>query len=398
MSEQQQSKPVPKLIVRNAVPADIAGIRALMAKAYPSFGPHGVYTEAQLRGQMHQFPEGQFVANYEGQIVGYCATFRIPEALALSKHDWATITGRGYASRHDPAGRLALRHGCLRRSGVPRPAHRPAALQRAQAALPASAAQRHRVRRPHAEPGAALEQVGSAEKYLELVLAGKQRDPVIGFQIRNGFEPIGVLHDYLPIDHRVARPCHAHDLAQPPGAGGTTTAPARVMRRPQTVRVAAVQYELRAISSFEEFAHQVEYFVDAVADYKADFAVFPELFTLQLLSIENRKVPAAEAIAALTSYTGRFKEMMSELAVGYNVNIIGGSHPTREPDGEVYNISYVFLRDGSVYEQYKMHPTPNERYWWNIRGGERVNAIETDCGPIGVPSATTANSPSWRAT
>ena len=156
------------------------------------------------------------------------------------------------------------------------------------------------------------------------------------------------------------------------------------MRRPQTVRVAAVQYELRAISSFEEFAHQVEYFVDAVADYKADFAVFPELFTLQLLSIENRKVPAAEAIAALTTYTGRFKEMMSELAVSYNVNIIGGSHPTREPDGEVYNISYVFLRDGSVYEQYKVHPTPNERYWWNIRGGERVTAIETDCGPIGV--------------
>jgi len=156
------------------------------------------------------------------------------------------------------------------------------------------------------------------------------------------------------------------------------------MRRAQTARVAAVQYELRAISSFDEFAHQVEYFVDAVADYKADFAVFPELFTLQLLSIENRKVPAAEAIAALSSYTGRFKDMMSNLAVSYNVNIIGGSHPTREPDGEVYNISYVFLRDGSVYEQYKVHPTPNERYWWNIRGGERVNAIETDCGPIGV--------------
>ena len=24
--------------------------------------------------------------------------------LALNKHDWATITGRGYASRHDPQG------------------------------------------------------------------------------------------------------------------------------------------------------------------------------------------------------------------------------------------------------------------------------------------------------
>ena len=68
-------------------------------------------------------------------------------------------------------------------------------------------------------------------------------------------------------------------------------APARNMRAPQTVRVAAVQYQLRAITSFEEFAQQIEYFVDVVADYKADFAVFPELFTLQLLSIEKR-VPA----------------------------------------------------------------------------------------------------------
>jgi predicted amidohydrolase len=50
----------------------------------------------------------------------------------------------------------------------------------------------------------------------------------------------------------------------------------------------------------------------------------------------------------------------------------------------VENISYVFLRDGSVYEQPKIHPTPNEVYWWNIEGGSVLNAIETDCGPIGV--------------
>jgi predicted amidohydrolase/GNAT superfamily N-acetyltransferase len=380
----QRPKPLPRLIVRQAVPADIEGIRALMAKAYPTFGPSGVYSEAQLRGQMHQFPEGQFVATYEGLIIGYCATFRIPQSLALTPHDWATITGRGYASRHDPQGdwmygmdvcvdpdfrgqrigqrlynerRRLCQH--LRLKGIVFAGRMPNLARRRKA-------------------------VGSAENYLKLVLEGKQRDPVIGFQLRNGFEPIGILHDYLPFDHE-SRGFATHMIWRNPQVpSDETTAPARVMRRPQTVRVAAVQYQLRAVTSFEEFAHQVEYFVDVVADYKADFAVFPELFTLQLLSIENRKIPAADAIAALTNYTGRFKEMMSSLAVSYNVNIIGGSHPTREADGEVYNISYVFLRDGSVYEQQKVHPTPNERYWWNIRGGSRVTAIETDCGPIGV--------------
>ena len=381
---EQRAKPQPKLIIRQAFPADIGGIRALMGKAYPAFGPSGVYSEAQLRGQIHQFPEGQFVATYQGSIIGYCATFRIPELLALSPHDWATITGRGYASRHDPQGDwLYGMDVCVdpefrgQRIGQRLYNERRELCQHLHLKGIVFAGRMPNLARR-------WKAVGSAENYLKLVLEGKQRDPVIGFQMRNGFEPIGILEDYLPSDTELRGYATHMIWRNPQVPSDQTTAPARVMRRPQTVRVAAVQYQLRAVSSFEEFAHQVEYFVDAVADYKADFAVFPELFTLQLLSIENRKVPAADAIGALTNYTGRFKEMMSHLAVAYNVNIIGGSHPTRETDGEVYNISYVFLRDGSVHEQFKVHPTPNERYWWNIRGGDRVNVIDTDCGPVGV--------------
>src|SRR3546814_19493879 len=75
------------------------------------------------------------------------------------------------------------------------------------------------------------------------------------------------------------------------------------LRQQNTVRVACVQYQQRAIGSFDDFARQVEYFVDAVADYKADFVVFPELFHLQLLSIENKHTPAARAIAAPNDQT-----------------------------------------------------------------------------------------------
>ncbi|MEL6375523.1 MAG: carbon-nitrogen hydrolase family protein, partial [Pseudomonadota bacterium] len=75
---------------------------------------------------------------------------------------------------------------------------------------------------------------------------------------------------------------------------------------------------------------------------------------------------------------------MEKLAVSYNINIIGGSHPTKDAEGEIKNTSYVFLRDGSVHAQEKIHPTPSEAYWWNIKGGDRVDVINTDCGPIGV--------------
>src|SRR3546814_3207203 len=72
------------------------------------------------------------------------------------------------------------------------------------------------------------------------------------------------------------------------------------------------------------------------------------------------------------------------MALRYNVNIVGGSHPTRTDDGDIQNVAYVCLRDGSVHEQEKIHPTPNEAYWWKIKGGDGLNVIQTDVGPIGV--------------
>jgi predicted amidohydrolase len=108
------------------------------------------------------------------------------------------------------------------------------------------------------------------------------------------------------------------------------------------------------------------------------------MFTLQLLSIENQELSTQESIEALTKYTPRLKDDLREMALRYNINIIGGSHPTRVESGRVENIAYIYLRDGTVHEQPKIHPTPNEEYWWNIEGGSDLHAIDTDCGPIGV--------------
>ena len=72
------------------------------------------------------------------------------------------------------------------------------------------------------------------------------------------------------------------------------------------------------------------------------------------------------------------------MAMEYNINIIGGSHPTRADDGDIQNVAFVALRDGSTHAQEKIHPTPNESYWWKIKGGDSIDTIQTDCGPIGV--------------
>jgi len=372
----------PSLIIRNAHASDAPAIARLSGKVYSE---EEAYSPAMIRGQVTSFADGQFVAEYEGQIVGYCATFLAREALVLGPHRWDEITGHGFASRHDPNGDWlygmevfidpdfrGLRIGqrlynerkklCqyLRLKGVAFGGR-----------LPGLAKRRRRV--------------GTPEEYVEQVQNKKLRDPVLSFQLRNGFEFIGILHDYLPDD--TASLGHAAHLVwrnpqvpqtdeQEQGEGGA--------RLPDAIRVATVQYELRRVNSFEQFQQYIEYFVDVVADYGADFVTFPELFTLQLLSLEEHPLGPAESIDYLTGYTERFKEFMSHLAVRYNVNIIGGSHPTKVASGETQNICYVFLRDGSIHEQSKIHPTPNERYWWNITGGSEVTSIMTDCGVIGV--------------
>jgi predicted amidohydrolase/predicted N-acetyltransferase YhbS len=371
----------PKLIVRTATMADVLEVRRLCREVYKEMEP---YSADQLRGHINNFPAGQFVATYDGRVVGYCATFRIREALAFATHTWKEITGNGFASRHDPNGDWLYGMDVFVDPGF-RQLRIGQRLYAARKALAERLGLKGIVFAGRL-PGLARhwKTCGSAEAYVDAVVNRNLRDTVLTFQLRNGFEVRGVLPDYLPMD--AASRGYAAHLAwrNPKYVPAEAPAGRTVARLPDSVRVSVVQYQQRRVKSFEEFAHQVEYFVDVVADYRADFVVFPELFTLQLLSIENEQVPASEAIAHLTRYTEPLTELLSRLAVSYNINIIGGSHPTRTAAGEIQNICYVCLRDGAVHSQPKIHPTPNERYWWNIQGGSEVSTIMTDCGPIGV--------------
>jgi len=380
MSQHPESKP--QLVIRNARISDIQAICALSARVYKHEPP---YTPAQIKGQINNFPEGQFVAEFQGSIVGYCATFVADEDEALKPHTWDEITADGFASRHDPEGEYLygmevfidpdyrkMRIGqrlynerkklCqfLRLKGIVFGGRLPGLARR-------------------------IKEVGTPEAYVDAVMDKKFRDPVLSFQLRNGFEFLGVLHNYAPEDkpsmghaaHLVwYNPQVSHEKKRGKAEGSA--------RLQDTIRLATVQYKQRRVASFDEFRHIVEYFVDIVADYGADFVVFPEMFTLQLLSLQDRKLSPAESIDSLTSYTEDLKQFMSDLAVRYNVNIIGGSHPTHVTETQIQNICYVYLRDGSIHEQPKIHPTPNERHWWNITGGSDISPIMTDCGPIGV--------------
>ena len=369
-----------KLEVRQATAKDVRGIVALVDRAYERISG---YSSGMIRGQINNYPEGQFVALYEGKIVGYCASMRLDERLALCPHTWEEITNDGFASRHDPTGDwLYGFEMCVdpEQRGV-RLGER---LYNARKAL-AERLELKGIVLGGRMPGYSRHRrkLNGPADYVEQVREGKIRDNVLGFQIKNGFEPIGILARYLPED-KSSCGYAAHMVWRNPYIDPNAPPEFKVRRDVESVRVATCQFQARAVKNFEEFVGNVEYFIEVAADYRADFVVFPELFTLQLLAFEKAKLTPMEAIDRLTDHTPNLTAELSRMALRYNINIIGGSHPTRTDDGDIQNVAIVCLRDGSVHLQEKIHPTPNERYWWKIKGGDRIDAIQTDCGPIGV--------------
>ncbi|MFN3510486.1 MAG: GNAT family N-acetyltransferase, partial [Tsuneonella troitsensis] len=369
-----------RLEVRNARAKDIPGIAALVRRVYDDMP---AYTHGEIRGQINNFPQGCFVALLDEKVVGYCATMQVAEALAFQDHVWDEITGNGFGSRHDPTGDWLYGYEmCVdpKVRGV-RIGRRLYEERRALAEERDLSGIVFAGRMPNYRRN--KRKVSGPQDYLDQVVAGKLHDPVLRFQLANGFEPNRILEGYLPED--MASEANAVMMVwRNPYAESDQPVKKRLPRGVEAVRVATCQLQARAVKDYDEFLSTMGYFVDVASDYEADFILFPELFTLMLLSFEKKELSPVEAIERLSEYTPRLKADISDMAMRLNINIIAGSHPTMMDDGDIHNVSYVCLRDGSVHEQEKIHPTPNERYWWNIKGGDKIDVIQTDCGPIGV--------------
>lgn len=147
-------------------------------------------------------------------------------------------------------------------------------------------------------------------------------------------------------------------------------------------RVSAVQYHLHTIASFDDFARQCEHYIRTAEEYEADFVLFPEFFTTQLMSIGDEQ-GSALTINDLPDFTDRYRELFQSLAKRYNIHIIGGTHVIRR-EGKLYNVAHLFYPDGRIAEQAKIHITPSEISGWNMGAGEGLEVFETDKGTIAM--------------
>jgi predicted amidohydrolase len=151
----------------------------------------------------------------------------------------------------------------------------------------------------------------------------------------------------------------------------------------ERIRVATLQYFIRPVQTFEQFADQVSGLVETAADYKCHLLVFPEYFTLQLLTLGDLKRPIKDQIRTLAAHGPRFVELMGRLAKQHGLYIVAGTIPVAEDDA-IYNQCYFFAPDGSHQIQGKLHMTRFEAEEWFVQPRDVMRVFDTELGRIAI--------------
>ena len=153
----------------------------------------------------------------------------------------------------------------------------------------------------------------------------------------------------------------------------------------ERLRIASLQYFIRPVLTFDQFRDQVQGLVETAADYKAQLLVFPEYFTVQLLTLGNVKRPIQEQIRDLAQQADRFKTLMGELSRQHGLYIVAGTIPVSESGSpNIYNECYIFSPKGHVGVQGKLHMTRFEKEEWKVASRNAVRVFDTDFGRIAI--------------
>ena len=378
--------------VRQMTPDDISAVIELQLRAFPGLPP---WKPEQLERHLEVFPEGQLVvADPAGHIVGSASSLIIDWDDYAESANWSSITGDGSFATHNPLGKTLYGADM----GVD-----PAARQQGIGTMLYD--ERKELIRERglkrlltggriAGYSAVASQV-TAKEYVAQVVDGKRRDPALTFQLENGLVVLDVVPGYMHDmeSHGFAtvlewlNPEYTSSVSLQASLqhAALEQASAEALRgtpRPRRVRIAAVQYLLRPIACFEDFVRQVEFFVHSAKDYKAHFILFPEFFTMQLLSYINEPAPAL-AVRRLARMAPQYEELFMRLAKETGIYIIGGTHPVFQR-GKVFNAAHLFTPNGQVFRQKKVHLTPTESGPYQLSRGHGLYLYHTDFGNIAI--------------
>lgn len=352
---------------------DYEDLRSAMIEAYDGMG--GVWRKANIQKLLSIFPEGQLCVEVDGKVAACALSIIVQYKLFGDEHTYAEITGNYTFDTHFDDGDVLY--------GIEvfvHPEYRTLRLGRRLYDARKELCELKNLKEikvggripNYHKYSAAL----TPKQYIDRVKAKEIFDPVLSFQLANDFHVIKVLTNYLQGD------VESEEYAVLLEWNNIYYSRKKNTMNDSVIRLGLVQWQMRPFANMEKFFEQVEFFVDVVSAYNADFAVFPEFFNSPLLA-EFNHMSEYEAMRELAKKSEIIQGKISEYAIAYNVNIIAGSMPVVE-EGKLYNISYLCHRDGKLSEYRKIHITPNETKYYGITGGDEIVAINTDCGKIGI--------------
>ena len=364
-----------KVQIRNLQIEDYTQLSQSFTRVY-SDGSDVFWTHAQIKKLISIFPEGQIVTVVDDKIVGCALSIIVDYDKVKNDHTYAQVTGKETFNTHNPKGNILY--------GIEvfiHPGYRGLRLARRMYEYRKELCETLNLkaimfggRIPNYHKYADKMR---PKEYIARVRQREIYDPVLTFQLSNDFHVRKVMTNYLPNDeeskHYACLLQWDNIYYQPPTQ--------EYISPKTTVRVGLVQWQMRSYKTLDDLFEQVEFFVDAVSDYKSDFVLFPEYFNAPLMSKYNDK-GESQAIRGLAQYTDEIRERFVNLAISYNINIITGSMPYVKEDGLLYNVGFLCRRDGT-YEMYeKMHVTPDEIKSWGLNGGRLLNTFDTDCADL----------------
>jgi len=381
-----------KFCVRQMTLDDVIGVIELQVRAFPGLPP---WRPDQLTRHLEVFPEGQLVVSGpDGRILGSASSLIIDWDDYAESANWSSITGDGSFDTHNPLGKTLYGADMgvdpeARKQGIG------TLLYEARKDLIREQGLKRLLTGGRIAGYGALAGQMTAKEYVAEVVDGKRRDPALSFQLENGLVVLDVVPGYMHdtdsngfatvLEWLNPEYTSSVSLQASLQHAALEQAAAEAMRgtpRPRRVRIAAVQYLLRPISCIEDFVHQVEFFVHSAKDYKAHFILFPEFFTMQLLSYINEPAPAL-AVRRLARLAPEYEALFIRLAKETGIYIIGGTHPVFQR-GKVFNAAHLFTPNGQVFRQKKVHLTPTESGPYQLSRGHGLYLYHTDFGNIAI--------------
>ena len=175
---------------------DLEAILEMERLSFEGIPPERQWTRGQVLAHVERFPEGQWVAELDGRVVGSCTNMLTTWERAMRPHTWHEITGGGLLRAHDPGGDVLygteiMVHPDARRRGIGRRLFERRyrfVVDRGLRAFVTGG------RLPGYHQHAARMK---CRDYVAAVARDDLVDPVLTADIRWGAEPRGVLCDYM---------------------------------------------------------------------------------------------------------------------------------------------------------------------------------------------------------